>query len=779
MLGRACTICWFVLLLGLCSLTVYAVRHHWRIQTDILALLPKDDRDATVRALRRLVSDTFGRRTLVLVSHAQPAIAREVTRQLAHMLEASELFTDVQWEYRHQHQAFFDFYFPRRYQVLSPLLRQYLEHEDGYTHLIARLERALYQPTSAFLTTFLDKDPLLFFPALLQSWQQAAAQLRLDDGMLGRQWAGKYHVLITAKLALNPFASEPQTRLEASWQTWITTLRRTAPALDITHVSMARFAASARQQMQRDILLISIGSMLGILCVVVGTFRAVTHLVLALVPLAIGLWCALGLSLLLFGELHALTLVFGASLIGIYIDYSFHYFAHHRMTPQWQPQQAMRALIPALSLGALTTLLSYAGLGVTPLVGLQQIAVFASCGLLVSFATVVLGTPWFLSKPHPRAEAPPLLYRGAQRVLHLWYRRKFLVYALIVVLGIVSVQGMRALQVDDSPQAFSTPAAHLVTQAETIRRIMGASHTQRYLVVEGKTTEETLQRLEAFHRRIRAEHDQLGVRWGPILTSFVPSLKQQQDDAQAVKRLLQSEAEITHALHALGFPPQPITEFFRVLAQPLETFIVPETWRQHRVSLGLRDFWLGETAAGAAVWVPIQELTDAMRLHTALTDFPGIRYVDHVADFTRVLAHYRQRAIRLVGLAYVVIALVLLWRYRLQGLVVILPPVLAACLTLGMLGLLGQAVNLMHCLALLFILGMGVDYTIFLRESAAASEPTVLLALTLSAITTALSFGLLSLSSQAMLRAIGLTTLLGICCAWLLAPLATTRRQSV
>jgi predicted exporter len=84
----------------------------------------------------------------------------------------------------------------------------------------------------------------------------------------------------------------------------------------------------------------------------------------------------------------------------------------------------------------------------------------------------------------------------------------------------------------------------------------------------------------------------------------------------------------------------------------------------------------------------------------------------------------------------------------------------------------------MHCLALLLILGMGVDYTIFLAESPADEDSTTMLALLLSALTTLLSFGLLSLSSQAVLQSIGLTTLIGVAAGLLLAPIARYGRTS-
>jgi predicted exporter len=73
---------------------------------------------------------------------------------------------------------------------------------------------------------------------------------------------------------------------------------------------------------------------------------------------------------------------------------------------------------------------------------------------------------------------------------------------------------------------------------------------------------------------------------------------------------------------------------------------------------------------------------------------------------------------------------------------------------------------------------MGVDYAIFIAESDSPSESTTLMALTLAAATTILSFGLLSFSSQAALKAIGFSTFLGIFCAWLLSPLAMYGRRA-
>src|SRR5438874_5365436 len=153
----------------------------------------------------------------------------------------------------------------------------------------------------------------------------------------------------------------------------------TFPELELAYTAVARFASSIRHQMQKNISFISIGSTIGLVVLILLTFRSAKQLFIAMVPLLLGLWNALGLCLLIFGELHAFTLVFGASLVGVCIDYSLFYFAHHRIAHEWESRRTMRNILPALGLGALTTVMSYLGLGLTPLVGLRQIAVFASC----------------------------------------------------------------------------------------------------------------------------------------------------------------------------------------------------------------------------------------------------------------------------------------------------------------------------------------------------------------------------------------------------------------
>ena len=99
------------------------------------------------------------------------------------------------------------------------------------------------------------------------------------------------------------------------------------------------------------------------------------------------------------------------------------------------------------------------------------------------------------------------------------------------------------------------------------------------------------------------------------------------------------------------------------------------------------------------------------------------------------------------------------------------PPALAAFVCLGVLGYLGEPISLFNVMALLLVLGIGVDYALFFRETGLES-PATLLAITMSSFTTVLAFGLLAFSETTAVHAFGLTVLIGILVAFLLSPIA-------
>jgi predicted exporter len=104
---------------------------------------------------------------------------------------------------------------------------------------------------------------------------------------------------------------------------------------------------------------------------------------------------------------------------------------------------------------------------------------------------------------------------------------------------------------------------------------------------------------------------------------------------------------------------------------------------------------------------------------------------------------------------------------------VTLPPVGALLFTFGLFGWCGVPLHLIHCLASLLVLSMGIDYAIYFAECARAGAPPgpTLLAVEMCAFCTLWSFGLLALCRTPVLSAIGLTVFGGMLISFLLSPL--------
>ena len=112
----------------LCGFSYYQVAYHWKLQTDVLALLPDNESDSATQSLRQIASGNLGRTALFLVGHTQDSSAHAATRTLGAWLAASPLVATVQWDHSRTQHTFFDLYFPLRYRLLSPSIRQQPQH---------------------------------------------------------------------------------------------------------------------------------------------------------------------------------------------------------------------------------------------------------------------------------------------------------------------------------------------------------------------------------------------------------------------------------------------------------------------------------------------------------------------------------------------------------------------------------------------------------------------------------------------------------------------------
>ena len=139
------------------------------------------------------------------------------------------------------------------------------------------------------------------------------------------------------------------------------------------------YAAAGRAQAAAESGWIGAIAMAGIVLVLLLALRRWQAL-LALVPVAVGLLAGTVACVAVFGSIHALTLVIGASLIGVAVDFPMHWLGKSYGMPDWRAWPALRRVLPGLTISLAASLVGYVALAFTPFPALTQTAVFSAGG---------------------------------------------------------------------------------------------------------------------------------------------------------------------------------------------------------------------------------------------------------------------------------------------------------------------------------------------------------------------------------------------------------------
>jgi predicted exporter len=150
--------------------------------------------------------------------------------------------------------------------------------------------------------------------------------------------------------------------------------------------------------------------------------------------------------------------------------------------------------------------------------------------------------------------------------------------------------------------------------------------------------------------------------------------------------------------------------------------------------------------------------------------------LDLKAESDRLVQGYRREAMVFAGLGILAISLVLLCGLKHPATVlrVLLPVLIAVVLNVAGLWLMGERLNVFHLVALLLVIGIGLNYALFFNRQAQDREDRArtALALALCLSTTLSAFGCLAASKMPVLHAIGVTVssgaLLALVCAAML-----------
>ncbi len=776
---RALALCWALVVCLLVGHNAYL----WLGQrivpdTDILALLPVQERDPVLQQSFTRMVDAAQQRVIVLVgAPAWEDATRAADAYSAALATRPDLL--VQATPSEQMQA--DWLAPfQRHRLV--LLTAQQERELASAPPQQWTDGALATLYGAFsgpkLGAFRD-DPF----GLFSGWVQQRAQetpVRPRDGRLFVADATRQYVLLAVTLKQGAFSMVAQDAVMPLLDRAKAAALLAVPAADVIQAGVVLHAAAAGRQAHGEMSTIGIGSLLGIVLLTWLTFRSLKPIFLILLTIAIGFLGSMSVCWLLFGRIHLLTLVFGASLIGVAQDYGI-YFLCNRLgaDPALDSAGLLKRLMPGLALTLLTTVIGYLGLALTPFPGLRAMAVFSAVGLVFAWLTVVCWFPQMVGGGTLKSGRLALRY-GAMLAHWPRLRAKRTSMAVLLAFALVAALGVSRLGVNDDIRSLQNPPANLVRDQIKLGKLLDAPTPVQYFLLRAASAELLLQREEALKLRLDALIDAHQISGYQAISNWVPSAQAQARRRALVEaKLLGEGGPLAVLANSIGEDAAWVAATRAHLLDAGAPLTVDEFMRS-APSEPWRHLWLGKIGGEYASIVALRGLGTAgtPQVRAAADGMAGVQWVDKVAEISSVLGRYRENMGWVALGAYVLVFVLLLARYRGAAWRVLAPAAVASIATLALLGLAGQSIQLFHVLALMLLLGVGVDYGIFMHERPGLRDAAPWLAVGLSAANTILSFGLLGLSRTPALQAFGLTMLIGTALVWLLVPCFSTTHES-
>ncbi|VAW89705.1 FIG021862: membrane protein, exporter [hydrothermal vent metagenome] len=745
------------------------------VDTDLSGLLPRDTHNELVQSASDRLLKKVGNRIVLLVG------ASELDEALGAAKFVEQVLMDnaaLQWpgldNISDQQFKIIDLYRQYQHHLLTQENRDQLLVGDD-EKIVSHASRLLYGLESWSRITTPQEDPLGLLNEFMLSLSADDNVHSILNGFVvldARSIDGRYYILLTANLDAGMMNMTAQETVDIAVKDVAEQLGRDFPGVNLLKSGMVFHAAQAAEKAKKEASIIAVGSVIGIMVLFFLAFGSPYPLLLSLGSVVFGCLTAVTISSYIFPQIHVLTLVFGASLIGVTIDYSLHYFARlHGSQLSGSRLATLRSIFPSILLGAITTVVGYSFLMQAALPGLIQISIFSVAGVIGAWLFVVGVYPLVIRDSH--AKSPAILLSVALFPTRFWHGLTLKMIAIIMMAIIISSTAINLylMKASDNVRLLHVPSAELIEQEQKIQQIFRNYAPNQFYLVTADSEQALLRTEELFLPALDRLVSRSAIRSYDAITHYLPSIQRQALNYKLLASSLYGmNGSAERFMVDAGFDEVSFESYRQKFIDSENEYLLPEEWLR-LASEDQSTFWLGKIGAVHASLITLYGVSDTDALRNAADDIDGVIFVNKIDELTNVMGMQRESASLLLVTAYIAVMLLLLLYYRkIHSLALVFVPAVSTLLTLVIITIAGSEVTIFHVFAMFLILGLGMDYSIFIYESSGHDE-ACLLAVTLSAFTSCLSFGLLSLSSTPMLHAFGMMILLGSIFNLFLAPL--------
>lgn len=662
--------------------------------------------------------------------------------------------------------------------------------DDYVRDRLARAKRIIVESAGPFAKNDVLADPLGLRDALTEKFEALSRQgsgAEIVDGVITS--SDGRHILLVAE----PDFLAEDTERSAELVEFLKTLRADLyekhgeDNLTISYTggyfAHRDNAEVIRDDMERTLTALTIGlTVLGFLF-----FRKRILVPLIFLPAGFGMAVGAGVYSLFNPSVPGIAVGCAAILVSIAVDYGVHilYRFDSEGDRAYTAREAVRSMLLPLAMGASTTAIAFLSMRLSSVPGQREMGLLAALGIVASAVFAIFALPYFVPKGPPRIPIPavPLV-----NLLERWLRwqtahKKWVAAATAVVVG-VSAAGLSGVTFEGDLRKLNYLRPEHKIDDDRIAKVW-QSFSPSSVVVRGDTPQEALKKNDEMAKFLAQLEAKGKIQYFTSLAPVLPSKETQLENWSAwtsfwtPEKRHGLEKKMDEAANTLGFAEGAFSAFFASLdhkPSPVTSAEFEGTGVDELIRAQFVETPDGAYAA-STFFVDDVDAFESVRDEIA-RNFQGAIVIDTrwFSDHIQDLAWDGLLTLALLAAGAVTLCLASFLHRPELVVHVLLPIVLSVAVTLGILGHLGVSINLVSILFIIFIFGVGVDFSIFLAGSALSAyrtgqghEASASGSVILCAGTTLCGFASLALAEHPALYSMGVTGFTGIASSLVIA----------
>ncbi len=502
-------------------------------------------------------------------------------------------------------------------------------------------------------------------------------------------------------------------------------------------------------------------------------FRSFTLLLLLSLPLLLAVLLGTSVVNFFYGYIHGISLAFGITLIGIAVDYPLHYFSY--LKEAGKNKDIILQVWPKLKLGLLTTLIGLSAITFSSFSGLNQLGVFAMSGLIAAFLVTRYVLPCFNYNDLKYKKSANR--KTSYKILAPF--PCFIRYIVLLLMAAACVYIATHQDLWENDLARLSPVSkELKHQDFKLRKSLNLPELRYLFLVSAQSKQKVMEKTEAIKPFLEKLIDAGHISYYDSVTNYIPSIKKQRERQYKLPDKALLMKNLNNALADTPFSMTAFQAFITALQKSKQLKpITPGDLQDSFLSAKINSMLIFDSSRQqwnsiiflSGVQDGFQTLLDNNAYKPAKMD---VQLIDIKQQSNNLIKSYRIESIQwfIWGCLFIIVFL-LLYVKKISALPALLLPFSGSVIfTISLLLFFGYSLSVFHLVTLLLVVGLAIDYSIFIYSSEQYGQnSTALFSVIVCALSSFIMFFSLSLSSLPVLKAIGLTASLGIALAFILS----------